>query len=197
MRSLALKRLFDVAGAFLGLLLLGWVIFLFALLAAVDTKSSGIFLQQRIGRHGKPFTIFKLRSIRRNGKISFTGRLLRKYKIDEFPQLLNVLVGNMSLVGPRPDIAGYYDELQGDERQLLQLRPGITGLASLKYADEEEILAAQDNPEIYNDTVLFPDKICLNIQYLKHRNLFLDIKIILLTFAAKKAKNDFAESFKD
>ncbi|MGV3461096.1 MAG: sugar transferase [Flavobacterium sp.] len=197
MRSLVLKRLFDFAGAFFGLALLGWLIITFILIAAIDTRSSGIFLQQRIGRYGKPFLIFKLRTIRRDGSISSVGSFLRKSKIDELPQLLNVLLGDMSIVGPRPDIAGYYDTLQGADRQLLQLRPGITGLASLKYADEEEILARQDNPYVYNDTVLFPDKVRLNIFYLTHRDLFLDVKIIMLTFAGKKAKIDFAESFKD
>lgn len=197
MRSLLLKRVFDFTGAFTGLLLLGWAVVFFMLIAAIDTQSSGIFLQQRIGRYGKGFTIFKLRTIRKSGKISWIGNFLRKSKIDELPQLLNVVLGNMSFVGPRPDIAGYYDTLQDNERQLLQLRPGITGLASLKYYNEEDILAAVDNPEKYNDEVLFPDKIRLNLQYLKHRSMFLDIKIILLTFAGNKAKAEFAESFKD
>lgn len=197
MRSLLLKRVFDFTGACTGLLLLGWAVIFFMLIAAIDTQSSGIFLQQRIGRYGKAFTIFKLRTIRKSGKISWTGNFLRKSKIDELPQLLNVVLGDMSFVGPRPDIAGYYDTLEDNERQLLQLRPGITGLASLKYYNEEDILAAVDNPEKYNDEVLFPDKIRLNLQYLKHRSMFLDIKIILLTFAGNKAKAEFAESFKD
>lgn len=197
MRSLLLKRLFDFTGALTGLLVFGWVILLVCLLAAIDTASSGIFLQKRIGRYGKPFTIFKLRTIRRDGTISTIGSFLRKFKIDEFPQLLNVLLGDMSLVGPRPDVAGYYDKLQGTDRQLLQLRPGITGLASLKYADEEEILSQQDEPEKYNDSVLFPDKVRLNLIYLRQRNLFLDIKIILWTFAGNKAKTEFVKSFKD
>ena len=197
MRSLLLKRVFDFTGAFTGLLLLGWAVIFFMLIAAIDTQSSGVFLQQRIGRYGKAFTIFKLRTIRKSGKISRAGNFLRKSKIDELPQLLNVVLGDMSFVGPRPDIAGYYDTLRDNERQLLQLRPGITGLASLKYYNEEDILAAVDNPEKYNDEVLFPDKIRLNLQYLKHRSMFLDIKIILLTFAGNKAKAEFAESFKD
>jgi len=197
MRSLLLKRLFDFAGALTGLLVFGWIILLVCLLAAIDTASSGIFLQKRIGRYGKPFTIFKLRTIRRDGTISTVGTFLRKFKIDEFPQLLNVLLGDMSLVGPRPDVAGYYDKLQGTDRQLLKLRPGVTGLASLKYADEEEILSQQDEPDMYNDKVLFPDKVRLNLIYLRQRNLFLDIKIILWTFAGNKAKTEFVKSFKD
>lgn len=197
MRSLLLKRIFDFICALTGLLVLGWIILLFCLLAAIDTASSGIFLQQRIGRYGKPFTIFKLRTIRRDGTISTIGTFLRKFKIDEFPQLLNVLLGDMSLVGPRPDVAGYYDKLQGTDRQLLKLRPGVTGLASLKYADEEEILSQQDEPEKYNDSVLFPDKVQLNLIYLRRRNLFLDIKIMLWTFAGNKAKTEFVKSFKD
>ncbi|MCR5861712.1 sugar transferase [Flavobacterium sp. J372] len=197
MRSLLLKRLFDFASALTGLLVFGWIILLVCVLAAIDTASSGIFLQKRIGRYGKPFTIFKLRTIRCDGTISTIGSFLRKFKIDEFPQLLNVLLGDMSLVGPRPDVAGYYDKLQGTDRQLLQLRPGITGLASLKYADEEEILSQQNEPDMYNDKVLFPDKVRLNLIYLRQRNLFLDIKIILWTFAGNKAKTEFVKSFKD
>lgn len=197
MRSLLLKRLFDFICALTGLLVLGWIILLFCLLAALDTASSGIFLQKRIGRYGKPFTIFKMRTIRRDGTISTIGSFLRKFKIDEFPQLLNVLLGDMSLVGPRPDVPGYYDRLQGTDRQLLKLRPGVTGLASLKYADEEEILSQQNEPNMYNDKVLFPDKVRLNLIYLRQRNLFLDIMIILWTFAGNKAKTEFVKSFKD
>lgn len=197
MRSLSLKRLFDFICALIGLLVFGWIILLFCLVAAMDTYSSGIFLQRRIGRYGKPFIIFKLRTIRADGKISSVGNFLRGSKIDEFPQLLNVLIGDMSLVGPRPDVPGYYDKLQGSDRQLLELRPGITGLASLKYADEDVILSQHDAPEKYNDTVLFPDKVSLNMIYFKRRNLFLDIKIILMTFAGIKAKEEFVETFKE
>jgi lipopolysaccharide/colanic/teichoic acid biosynthesis glycosyltransferase len=197
MRSLLLKRIFDFAVALIGLLAFGWILFVFCLIAAIDTTSSGIFLQKRIGRHAKPFTILKLRTIRRDGTISAIGSFLRKFKIDEFPQLLNVLIGDMSLVGPRPDVPGYYDTLQGTDRQLLQLRPGITGLASLKYANEEEILSRQDEPDKYNDSVLFPDKVRLNLIYFQRRNLFLDIKIILWTFAGIRAKADFVQTFKE
>lgn len=197
MRSLWLKRIFDFTGAFFGLLFFCWFIILSIFIAAVDTRSSGIFVQKRIGRHGEPFTIFKLRTIRIDGHISAIGNLFRKSKIDEFPQLMNVLLGDMSLVGPRPDIAGYYDALQGADRELLQLRPGITGLASLKYADEETMLSLHENAQKYNDEVLFPDKVRLNMLYLKRRDLFLDVKIILLTFTGNKTKIEFAESFKD
>lgn len=115
------------------------------------------------------------------------GKFLRRSKADELPQLWNVLVGEMSLVGPRPDVPGYYDGLQGEERALLQLRPGITGPASLKYANEEEILATQSNPLQYNDEVIFPDKVKINMHYLKNRSMALDIKILFLTVTGSKS----------
>ena len=106
---------------------------------------------------------------------------LRRYKLDELPELWNVLKGEMSLVGPRPDVPGYADNLKGKDRRILELRPGITGTASLKYANEEEILAAQDDPQKYNDEVIFPDKVKVNLQYYKNQSLWLDIKIIFAT----------------
>ena len=194
MRSPFLKRLFDFTGAFIALLLFGWIIIIFLAIAAADTRSSGLFLQKRVGLHGLLFTIFKLRTIRKNGDISIVGEFLRKTKIDELPQLFNVLFGHMSLVGPRPDIQGYYDKLAGNDIALLSLKPGITGLASLKYADEEKLLALQTDPIAYNDEVLFPDKIKINLQYLRKQSLQLDIKIILLTFAGRNMRQKFLDS---
>ena len=109
------------------------------------------------------------------------GRILREYKLDELPELLNVLFGHMSFVGPRPDVPGYADCLQGEERKILMLRPGITGPASLKYSNEEEILAQQDNPREYNDQVIYPDKVKINLQYYYRNNIIIDIKIIFAT----------------
>ena len=113
--------------------------------------------------------------------ISRFGNFIRKTKIDELPQLLNVLMGTMSVVGPRPDVPGYYDKLQGEERKILELKPGLTSLATLKYANEETLLAQQENPLHYNDTILFPDKVTLNLHYCHTRTFFGDLKIIWKT----------------
>ena len=117
--------------------------------------------------------------------ISALGVFLRKSKIDELPQLYNVLVGDMSFVGPRPDVAGYYDQLQGDARTLLDLKPGITGPASLKYYNEEQLLSQQANPVHYNDTVIFPDKVRMNLDYYYNRSFIYDLKIIINTIFRK------------
>lgn len=116
-----------------------------------------------------------------NNKISPIGSFLRKYKIDELPQLFNILKGDMSFVGPRPDIEGYYDQLTGEERKILKLKPGLTSEASIIFRNEEELLAKQNNPLKYNDEVLFPEKIRLNLDYYYNRSIFLDLKIILRT----------------
>ena len=177
------KRVFDIVFSILGLLFLGCFIGITFLIASIDTNSNGIFKQIRVGQFGQLFTIFKLRTIHpKNQKISKIGTFFRKYKIDEFPQFYNVLIGDMSFVGPRPDIQGYYDLLKGENRQILELKPGITGLASLKYAKEEKILLNQENPAFYNNYVIFPDKIKINLEYQKNRTLLLDFKIIIKTF---------------
>jgi lipopolysaccharide/colanic/teichoic acid biosynthesis glycosyltransferase len=124
-------------------------------------------------------------------QVTVFGRFTRRYKLDELPQLLNVLIGNMSFVGPRPDLPGYYDMLQGANRAILTLRPGITGPASIKYANEEEILSKLNNPEVYNDTVIFPDKIKINMEYLKHQSIWLDIKILVYTVTGKKMEEPY------
>ncbi|MFT7118931.1 MAG: lipopolysaccharide/colanic/teichoic acid biosynthesis glycosyltransferase, partial [Flavobacteriales bacterium] len=138
------------------------------------------FTQQRIGQNAKPFTIYKLRTMR-NAKVTRMGRFLRKTKIDELPQLINILKGDMSFVGPRPDVPGYYDQLQGKDRRVLLLKPGLTSLAAIKYRKEEELLAHQEHPLLYNDQVIFPDKVKMNLEYLEKRSFWYDVKIILLT----------------
>ncbi len=177
------KRLFDIVFSILALLLLGWLIILLFVLCSLDNLSYGFFLQKRIGQYGKTFTIIKLKTVRpRSRTISFTGRLLRKTKLDELPQLINVLTGDMSFVGPRPDIPGYYDRLEGEQRKILELKPGITGPASIKYSNEEAILAEQQDPLKYNDEIIFPDKVRLNLQYYKERSFLGDITLIVRTF---------------
>ncbi|ESU22164.1 sugar transferase [Flavobacterium enshiense DK69] len=183
------KRFFDIVFSIAALVLMGWIIVLSWLVATLDTKTNGFFLQKRVGQFGKSFTIIKLRTIRRNkegiASISKIGAFLRNSKIDELPQFINVLVGDMSIVGPRPDLQGYYDCLEGENRKVLELRPGLTSEASLKYYNEEQLLAVLDNPLEYNDEVIFPDKVSLNLQYYYERSFLGDLKIIFKTLFYK------------
>ena len=180
-----IKRIFDVTFSLAGIVLLSPLLLICLVLSSLDTHSAGIFLQKRIGQFGKPFTIFKLRTMHSNtNKISSIGAFLRNYKLDEFPQLFNVLQGKMSVVGPRPDIPGYYDKLEGEKRKVLELKPGLTSLATIKYANEEHLLKQQENPLKYNDEVIFPNKIKMNFDYYYHRTFFGDIKIIWQTVLA-------------
>ena len=194
---MVLKYIFDRIAALLGLLLIWWLLIVVAVLIKVKMPGGpAIFKQTRIGRRGKPFTIFKFRtmtvghggssvSVAGESRITPLGAVLRKYKIDERPELWNVLVGDMSFVGPRPDVPGYADRLQGDDREVLELRPGITGPASLKYRNEEDLLAVVDNPQEYNDTVIYPDKVRINRYYLHNYSFVSDIKMIVCTVLGK------------
>lgn len=187
------KRLFDIAGSLVGIMLLWWVIALAFVIASIDTGRSGFFAQKRIGRSGKPFTIVKIRTMKplasydtsvttsADPRITKVGRWLRRLKIDELPQLFNVLAGQMSFVGPRPDIPGYADGLEGDDRLILAIRPGITGPSTLKYRDEEQLLAAHPDPEAYNRAVIFPDKVLINKEYIRRYSLSLDLGYIIDT----------------
>ncbi len=176
------KRIFDFCFALVAIILLSWLLILIYLLLAILYNFDSIFSQIRIGRHGAPFRIYKFRTMHpKTGRINRFSDFLRSSKIDEFPQLINVLKGEMSIVGPRPDIPGYYDKLTGKERKILELRPGITSPASLKYRNEEAILAAQPNPLEYNDSILFPDKVKLNLDYYYTRSFWGDIVIIWKT----------------
>jgi lipopolysaccharide/colanic/teichoic acid biosynthesis glycosyltransferase len=181
------KRLFDILFSVLVLFLFFWLILLAWFFAIIDTRSNGVFTQERIGQFGKGFKIYKLRTIQMASntgalQISKIGRFLRNYKLDELPQLINVLKGEMSIVGPRPDIVGYYDLLEGENRKILELKPGLTSLASLKYYNEDEILEKQSFPLEYNDKILFPDKVQLNLAYYYHQSFYGDLKIIVDTF---------------
>jgi lipopolysaccharide/colanic/teichoic acid biosynthesis glycosyltransferase len=165
------------------ILLIGLVFLLLVLgITAIDTQSNGFFSQKRIGQYGKSFLIYKLRTLHpKTNKTSFWGRMLRKTKLDELPQLLNILKGQMTFVGPRPDVPGYADELVGADRILLTLKPGVTGLASLKYRNEEQILSQQPNPQHYNDEVIWPDKVRINKWYAQNRTLIMDLQILFYT----------------
>jgi lipopolysaccharide/colanic/teichoic acid biosynthesis glycosyltransferase len=177
-----LKRIFDLTFSLLGLIFMGWIVLIAVLIASFDTNSFGLFLQERVGQHGKLFKIFKIKSMDDTTQhISSFGRFLRQSKLDELPQLLNILLGQMSFVGPRPDIPGYYDKLPGENRILLALKPGLTSAASIKYANEEALLNQQDDPLVFNDTIIFPDKVKINLNYFHNRTIFVDLAIIFNT----------------
>lgn len=149
-------------------------------------------MQWRIGKDGKPFRICKFRTmhmkvqgdsvtVANDPRVTRIGHWLRHSKVDCLTELVNVFIGQMSFVGPRPDVPGYADQLQGDDRRILQLRPGITGPASIKYRNEEELLAQQDDPKWYNDNIIWPDKVKINLDYLDHWSFFGDIRLIFQT----------------
>lgn len=187
------KYIFDRLMALFGLMILWPVLLVVAILVRVKMPDGPVlFKQQRVGKDGRLFTIYKFRtmsvshsgstvSVAGEARITPLGATMRKYKLDELPELWNVLIGDMSFVGPRPDVPGYADKLQGEDRIILTLRPGITGPATLKYRNEEELLATVDNPQQYNDEVIYPDKVRINRQYAEHISLVTDIKIILAT----------------
>ena len=192
-----IKSLFDRTASFFGLLFLSPILLVLAILIRIKMPGGPvIFTQCRVGQHGRLFTMYKFRSmtvghggssvsVAGESRITLLGAKLRKYKLDELPELWNVLVGDMSFVGPRPDVPGYADKLVSDDRRMLLLKPGITGPASLKYRNEEELLAEQDDPQKYNDEVLFPDKVRINIEYLDNWSFWYDIKIIIYTVLGK------------
>ncbi|MBS5560777.1 MAG: sugar transferase [Bacteroides fragilis] len=192
-----LKSIFDRTASFFGLIFLFPILIIVGILIRIKMPGGPvIFKQRRVGRHEKLFTMYKFRSmtvshsgssvsVRGENRITPLGAKLRKYKLDELLELWNVLIGDMSFVGPRPDVPGYADKLEGDDRRMLLLKPGITGPASLKYRDEEELLAEQENPQKYNDEVLFPDKVRINIEYLDNWSFWNDIKIIIYTILGK------------
>lgn len=192
-RQAALKRGFDALGAAAGLLLTFWLIGLVWVVATIDTGANGFFTQQRVGRNGRLFRVVKLRTMRvdptvdttvttsGDARITRAGRLLRKAKLDELPQLINVLKGDMSFVGPRPDVPGFADALEGEDRIILSVRPGITGPATLKYRDEETLLANAEDPEAYNREVLWPDKVRINREYVENWSFWRDLGYIWRT----------------
>lgn len=187
------KYIFDRVMALVGLCLL-WPVLL-VVWVLIHIKMPGgpaIFKQKRVGKNGRLFTMYKFRSmtvshggssvsVAGESRITPLGAKLRKYKLDELPELWNVLIGDMSFVGPRPDVPGYADMLEGNDRLILNLRPGITGPASLKYRNEEEMLAQVDDPQRYNDEVIYPDKVRINLDYYYHHSLLGDIKLIIQT----------------
>ena len=202
---MTLKYIFDRLMALIGLLCLWPVLLIVAILIRIKMPGGPvIFKQKRVGRNGKLFTMYKFRSmtvghggssvsVAGESRITPLGAKLRKYKLDELPELWNVLIGDMSFVGPRPDVPGYADQLKGEDRDVLKLRPGITGPASLKYRDEEELLAKQFDPQKYNDEVIFPDKVRINLYYLHHYSFLKDIQMIFATVFGRRMRYAGAE----
>jgi len=188
-----IKRLFDLIFAIFGLLLLLPFFLAISILIKIDSKGSVFFIQDRVGQDTFLFKIIKFRTMTTSEEIKSTisikgdvrvtkfGEILRRYKIDELPELINIVRGEMSFVGPRPDVPGYADKLNGDARNILKLKPGITSLASLKYSNEELLLSQQKNPIDYNNNIIYPDKVKMNLNYYKNHNLWIDIKIIFAT----------------
>ncbi len=198
-----LKYIFDRLVSLIGLMLLWPVFIIVAILIKVKMPGGPVlFVQNRVGRYGKIFKVHKFRSMTvkketdahtgvaaaETARITPLGEKLRRYKLDELPELWDVLIGQMSFVGPRPDIPGYADLLEGEDRDILKLRPGITGPATLKYRNEEEILASVDNPQQYNDEIIYPDKVRLNKYYLHHYSFIKDIQMIFCTVLGKKMR---------
>lgn len=193
-----LKFIFDRLVSFIGLVISLPVLIVVAILVKIKMPGGpAFFAQKRVGKDGRIFTMFKFRtmtvdhggssvSVAGESRITPFGAKLRKYKLDELPELWNVLKGDMSFVGPRPDVPGYADVLQGEDREVLKLRPGITGPASLKYRNEEELLAAVDDPQKYNDEIIFPDKVRLNRYYLHHYSFWMDIRMIFATVLGRR-----------
>ena len=198
-----IKRIFDVIFSFIGLIFLLIPILILIIIASFTLKNLGLYYQSRIGRNAKLFTIYKIRTMKSldfskdskltlldkygitlidDHRVTSFGNFLRKYKLDELPQLYNVLIGDMSLVGPRPDIIGYADKLEGSDRIILTVRPGITGPATLAFRNEESLLSKQDDPFTYNNEVIWPEKVKFNIDYVKKWSFKNDLYYIFQTF---------------
>ena len=193
-----MKRLFDIVCSFFGLVFLSWLFVFIALWVGLSSRGGVFYRQRRVGRCNRDFTIYKFRSMRvnsdrqglltiggRDGRITKAGVFIRKYKLDELPQLFNVLRGDMSFVGPRPEVRKYVELYTEEQKKVLTVRPGITSLSSIKYRNENEILSRSDNPEQYYIDVIMQDKLAIELDYLEQRSLLTDIKVIFQTIFGK------------
>lgn len=193
-----MKRLFDIVCSFFGLVFFSWLFVFVALWVGLSSKGGVFYRQRRVGRCNRDFTIYKFRSMRvnsdrqgllsiggRDGRITKAGVFIRKYKLDELPQLFNVLRGDMSFVGPRPEVRKYVELYTEEQKKVLTVRPGITSLSSIKYRNENEILSRSDNPEQYYIDVIMQDKLAIELDYLEQRSLLTDIKVIFQTIFGK------------
>ena len=188
------KRIFDFFAALIGIIILSPIFIIVSIAIKLDSPGNIMFLQKRVGKCGKEFDIFKFRTmvtnaerlgkqitVGKDNRITKVGAFLRKYKIDELPQLFNVLKGDMSLVGPRPEVPKYVALYNEEQKKVLSVRPGITDLASSKYSDENDILGKVENPEEYYINVIMKDKLSLNLEYIEKSNLFFDISLVIKT----------------
>ncbi|MDN5205374.1 sugar transferase [Fulvivirgaceae bacterium BMA10] len=192
-----LKRLFDIIFSTIGLLILSPVFLIFSILIKLDSKGPIFYLQTRVGKQGKDFKLFKFRTMRvdsdkkglltvghRDNRITKVGYYLRKYKVDEFPQFLNILIGDMSFVGPRPEVRRYVDLYDEHQQKVLDVKPGLTDYASIEYVNENELLKSAKDPEQLYINEIMPAKLNINLRYIANRSFFQDIKILFLTAKA-------------
>ncbi|QIG89174.1 sugar transferase [Chryseobacterium sp. POL2] len=192
-----MKRFFDIVLSLIGIIVLIPVYIIIAIAISLDSKGGVIYRQKRIGRNSVPFDVLKFRTMRpdsfskgaltvgdRDPRVTKVGYFLRKYKLDELPQLFNVLLGDMSFVGPRPEVEKYTKLYNEEQKKVLSVRPGITDNASIKYRNESELLAKSQNPEQTYIDVIMPEKLTINLDYIEDNNVFKDIKIIFDTFSA-------------
>lgn len=189
-----MKRLFDIVASSLGLLVLSPLFLILSIWIKTDSSGPVFYRQVRVGLHGKDFKLFKFRSMRvgsdkkglitiggRDPRVTRSGYFIRKYKLDEIPQLINVLIGDMSLVGPRPEVRKYVDMYTAEQLNVLNVRPGITDLASIRYRNENELLGKAENPEKYYIDVIMQDKLRINLDYVASHSFLSDIKLIFNT----------------
>lgn len=192
-----LKRIFDIVFSIAGLIILSPVFLIIAVIIKTDSKGPVIYKQLRVGKNGKDFNVLKFRSMKtdsdksglltvggKDSRITKSGYFIRKYKLDEFPQLVNVMKGDMSFVGPRPEVRKYVSLYNENQKKVLEVRPGITDIASITYRNENELLEKAKDPETYYINEIMPDKIRLNLEYLNDRSFLKDIKVILKTIGA-------------
>lgn len=190
-----MKRIFDIGASSCGLLVVLPLFVVLAVWIKLDSRGPVFYRQTRVGRHNKDFRLFKFRSMRvgsdkqglitvggHDPRITRSGYFIRKYKLDELPQLINVFLGDMSLVGPRPEVRKYVDMYTPEQMHVLDVRPGITDMASIRYRNENELLERVDDPDRYYTEVIMQDKLRLNLEYVSQHSLWFDIKLIFQTF---------------
>lgn len=192
-----MKRLFDIIASGLGLIVLSPLFAILAVWIKCDSKGPVFYRQTRVGRNNRDFRLYKFRSMRPDSdkfglitvgghdpRVTRSGYYIRKYKLDEFPQLINVFIGDMSLVGPRPEVRKYVDMYTPEQMRVLSVRPGITSLASIRYRNENDILAAAEDPDRCYIEQVMPDKLAIDLEYVERANLWNDIKLIFSTIAS-------------
>lgn len=192
-----MKRVFDIIASGIGLILLSPIFIFLAIWIKCDSKGPVFYKQIRVGRYNKDFILYKFRSMRigadkgslitiggHDPRVTRSGYYIRKYKLDELPQLINVFIGNMSLVGPRPEVRRYVDLYTAEQMHVLDVRPGITDMASIRYRNENELLEKAEDAEGFYRDVIMQDKLKINEEYIKNASLWFDIKLIFSTFVA-------------